>query len=309
VRSIRIRATEIETLDNQNVLLPNSELISGRVTNWVLRDTAGRLQVFIGVAYGSDVELVRDILESVGYEHPEVISDGSAPAPRALFMGFGDSSLNFELRVRVYRIDRRFSVLSDLNFKIDAAFREAGISIPFPQRDLHIISRPGEAASEATTREKAAVPRTSSAAASTLTRQHEEAVDIRASQDEVWDALVDIDTLHQWLIKDGRLTPRIGGHFSLTARNDQLLQGYIDVLIPRHRLRFVLATREGMPSLPAGPITVLFRVQGIEGGTRLTVTVAGVPATEDWEQDYIRSETMWENALQELKKLLEGAKR
>ncbi len=104
VRSIRIRATEIETLDNQNVLVPNSELVSGRVINWVLRDTHGRLQVIVGVAYGSDVEAVREILESVAREHPEVITDGRAPAPRALFMGFGDSSLDFELRVRIQRI-------------------------------------------------------------------------------------------------------------------------------------------------------------------------------------------------------------
>ena len=140
VRSIRIRATEIETLDNQNVLVPNSELVSGRVTNWVLRDTYGRLIIKVGVAYGSDVELVRDILERVARDHSEVITDGTAPAPRALFMEFGDSSLNFELRVRVKHIERRFSIKSDLNFAIDAAFRDAGVTIPFPQRDIHIIS-------------------------------------------------------------------------------------------------------------------------------------------------------------------------
>ena len=101
-----------------------------------------------GVAYGSDIDKVKEILESVAHEHPEVITDGRAPAPRALFMEFGDSSLNFELRVRIDRIDRRFSVQSDLNFAIEQAFREAHITIPFPQRDLHLVSyprRPGTA--------------------------------------------------------------------------------------------------------------------------------------------------------------------
>jgi small-conductance mechanosensitive channel len=129
VRSIRIRATEIETLDNQNVLVPNSELVSGRVTNWVLRDTHGRLRLQVGVAYGSDVDKVKEILESVASEHSEVITDGRAPGPNALFMEFGDSSLNFELRVRIHRIDRRFSVKSDLNFRsatcISSRFRRA----------------------------------------------------------------------------------------------------------------------------------------------------------------------------------------
>merc|ERR1711991_187343 len=140
VRNISIRATEIETLDNQNVLVPNSELVSGRVTNWVLRDTQGRLRIVIGVAYGSDVKKVQEIMEAIANEHPEVITDGRAPAPRALFMGFGDSSLDFELRCRINRIDRRFTVQSDINFALEAAFKEAGINIPFPQRDLHIIS-------------------------------------------------------------------------------------------------------------------------------------------------------------------------
>ena len=145
VRKISIRATEIETLDNQNVLVPNSELVSGRVTNWVLRDPYGRLRVTVGVAYGSEIALVRDILEQVAREHSEVITDGRAPAPRALFMGFGDSSLDFELRCRINRIERRFTVTSDLNFAIDREFREAGITVPFPQRDLHVVSYPDAA--------------------------------------------------------------------------------------------------------------------------------------------------------------------
>jgi len=138
VRKISIRATEIETLDNQDMLIPNSELISGRVTNWVLHNPYGRLIVKIGVAYGSDIEKVAAILEDSANQHEQVISDGRASPPKALFMGFGDSSLDFELRVRITDIKRRYDVLSDLNFSINQRFASEKIVIPFPQRDLHI---------------------------------------------------------------------------------------------------------------------------------------------------------------------------
>ena len=138
VRKISIRATEIETLDNQDMLIPNSELISGRVTNWVLHNPYGRLIVKIGVAYGSDIEKVASILEDSANQHEQVISDGRASPPKALFMGFGDSSLDFELRVRIVDIKRRYDVLSDLNFRINQQFASENIVIPFPQRDLHI---------------------------------------------------------------------------------------------------------------------------------------------------------------------------
>jgi len=144
VKRISIRSTEIETLDNQDVLVPNSELISGRVTNWVLHNPYGRLRIQVGVAYGSDTDQVRRILEEAAMDHPEVITDGRAAGPKALFMGFGDSALEFELRVRILRIPKRFDVTSEINFEIDRRFREAGIQIPFPQRDLHIKEWPGE---------------------------------------------------------------------------------------------------------------------------------------------------------------------
>ena len=142
VKRISIRSTEIETLDNQDMLVPNSELVSGRVTNWVLHNPYGRLRLKVGVAYGSDIHKVKEILEAVAHEHPEVITDGRATGPKALFMEFGDSALEFELRVRILRIPRRFDVTSELNFAIDKQFREAGIQIPFPQRDLHVIHWP-----------------------------------------------------------------------------------------------------------------------------------------------------------------------
>ena len=140
VRKISIRSTEIETLDRRNVIVPNSELISGQVTNWVLRDPHGRLSLHIGVAYGSDVELVQKLLVDAAMEHPDVIKEGRAPGPKALFMEFGESSLNFELRIWIHRIEKRFDVTSGVNFAIDKAFREHGIVIPFPQRDLHVKS-------------------------------------------------------------------------------------------------------------------------------------------------------------------------
>ncbi len=141
VKAISIRSTEIETLDRQNVIVPNSELVSQQVTNWVLHDPVGRLILHIGVAYGSDVEKVRDILVDVANKSEYVINDGvTAPKPKALFMSFGDSSLNFELRVWINQIRRRYDATSDLHFAVDKAFRENGVEIPFPQRDLHVRS-------------------------------------------------------------------------------------------------------------------------------------------------------------------------
>jgi len=142
VKQIRIRSTQIQTFDRSDVIVPNSELISGQVTNWMLKNTRGRAKIPVGVAYGTDTEKVRDILLKVAQEHPRVVKDGSSPNPRVLFLAFGDSSLDFELRAFVYNIDERLGINSDLNFSIDKAFREAGIEIPFPQRDVHVRDWP-----------------------------------------------------------------------------------------------------------------------------------------------------------------------
>ena len=140
VKRISIRSTLIQTFDRADVIVPNSELISGQVTNWMLYDPRGRVKVPVGVAYGCDTGLVKEILLKIAEEHPKVITDGSMTEPKVLFMGFGDSSLNFELRAFIQNIDERLQVVSDINFAIDAAFREHGIEIPFPQRDLHVRS-------------------------------------------------------------------------------------------------------------------------------------------------------------------------
>lgn len=144
VKRIRIRSTQIETFDHADVIVPNSELISTQVTNWMLSDQQGRARVPVGVAYGSDTEKVKAILLQVAEEHDLVISNDEKYPSRVLFMGFGDSALNFELRVYIKNVDQRLRVISDLNFTIDRKFRENGVEIPFPKRDLYIKEMPGK---------------------------------------------------------------------------------------------------------------------------------------------------------------------
>jgi len=143
VKKISIRSTQIQTFDRADVIVPNSELIAGQVTNWMLSDPWGRVKVPVGVAYGSDTAKVMQILVDVANKHPQVMNNyPGIPEPKALFLGFGESSLDFELRCFIRDVDRRLQTRSDLNLAIDAAFREAGIEIPFPQRDLHFRNAP-----------------------------------------------------------------------------------------------------------------------------------------------------------------------
>jgi len=145
VKDIHIRSTVIQTFDRADVIVPNSELISGQVTNWVLSSKSGRAIIPVGVAYGTDTEKVREILMAIAEENEDVAKTGSAPKPKVLFRAFGESSLDFELRVFLFNVDSRLGVISDINFAIDKAFREADIEIPFPQRDLHVKSLPDNA--------------------------------------------------------------------------------------------------------------------------------------------------------------------
>ena len=142
VKRISIRATQLQTFDQADVVVPNSELISNQVTNWMLHDARGRVIVPVGVAYGSDTKKVKDILLEAAKNHGEVVTDGTSPAPTVLFRQFGDSSLDFEVRCFIRQVDMRLQVISDLNFAIDAAFRREGVEIPFPQRDLHVRDYP-----------------------------------------------------------------------------------------------------------------------------------------------------------------------
>lgn len=143
VQRINLRSTQIQTFDRADVIVPNSDLVSSQVTNWTYHEPRGRLKVPVGVAYGTDTEKVKEVLLDIANDHPSVLKDSPhAPNPQVLFRAFGDSSLNFELRCHIEHIDERLWVLSDMNFAIDKAFREHGIEIPFPQRDLHIRNWP-----------------------------------------------------------------------------------------------------------------------------------------------------------------------
>lgn len=135
VRKISIRSTEIETFDRATVIVPNSELITGTVKNWMHSSMMGRIDVEIGVGYGSDADQVREILLDIARSHPNVLA---YPEPRVFFMDFGDSALVFRIFAFLGDVNTSLTVRSDIRFEILKRLREAGIEIPFPQRDLNI---------------------------------------------------------------------------------------------------------------------------------------------------------------------------
>lgn len=145
VQEIRARSTVVETNENLSILVPNSELISKNVTNLTHNGPMTRFRFPVGVAYGSDVDEVKDALEGVAKAHPAILDK---PAPEALFMAFGDSSLEFILRAAAREATHLPDVLtSDVNFAIWHELKKRGIKIPFPQRDLHLRSVDAGAAS------------------------------------------------------------------------------------------------------------------------------------------------------------------
>ena len=137
VRDIRARATVVTTLDNVDIIVPNGQFITEPVTNATFGDRRVRVKVKVGVAYGSDAERVRRTLLEVAEASPALLRD---PPPQVLFRDFGESSLDFELQAWLADPRDENPVASGLRFAIDAAFRENGIEIPFPQRDLHLRS-------------------------------------------------------------------------------------------------------------------------------------------------------------------------
>jgi len=137
VRRIGARSSTVRTFDGAEVIVPNANLITDPVTNWTLSDRRRRLDLEVGVAYGTDPEVVLELLEGVANAHESVLE---SPKPEALFLEFGDSSLNFRMRVWIPRFEEGFSIRSQLTVGINAALRDAGITIPFPQRDLHVRS-------------------------------------------------------------------------------------------------------------------------------------------------------------------------
>lgn len=142
VSSINLRSTVIASLDEKEIIVPNSQLVSEAVHNLTHDNHMFRLHIAVGVSYGSDVQLVKRALIEAAHEHPQVIKD-PAPTmenvtpPFVRFVNFGDSSLDFELLAWIPDSFQRFDVASDLHFTIWEKFAEYGIKIPFPQRDVH----------------------------------------------------------------------------------------------------------------------------------------------------------------------------
>lgn len=146
VKEVNIRNTEVRTFDNATLFTPNSDLISNRITNWSHRDASVRRDINVGVAYGSDLDLVRSLLIQAALESPYVLRD---PRPNALFWDFGASSLDFKLRLWIDSIMNGAQTLSDVRDAVDRLFREHNVEIPFPQNDVHIKNAPCPPAREA----------------------------------------------------------------------------------------------------------------------------------------------------------------
>ncbi len=135
---LRGRSTWIRTNDNLVIIVPNSEFIDQRVTNWTANDRRVRIALPVGVSYNSNPKVVREVILAIAQSHPDVLAD---PEPEVIFLDFGDSSLDFELRVwTIQQVQTPARLKSDLYFALFDAFRERGIEIPFPQRDLHVRS-------------------------------------------------------------------------------------------------------------------------------------------------------------------------
>jgi small-conductance mechanosensitive channel len=136
VKHIGIRASTIHSFDGAEIMVPNGDLIAHEVINWTRSDDLRRIQVLVGVAYGTEPEEVLEILRRVADEHPLTFTD---PEPTAHMLRFGESSLDFRLRCWT-RVDDRIAVAGDLHVAINAELKKAGITIPFPQRDMHMYT-------------------------------------------------------------------------------------------------------------------------------------------------------------------------
>ncbi|ULC58732.1 mechanosensitive ion channel [Flaviramulus sp. BrNp1-15] len=141
VEEIKLRTTRAVTIDNKVLVIPNHLYLENSLFNWTQNGTITRESVDVGVAYGSDVQLVKKLLIQAASTHPDILSE---PEPTVVFTDFGDSSLNFKI---VFTINDSFKAAfpkSDIRFEIDKLFRENNITIPFPQRDIHIIQKPNQ---------------------------------------------------------------------------------------------------------------------------------------------------------------------
>ena len=138
VAKIRIRAITMIDPDRKEVIVPNKSFVTGQVTNWALSNTVTRLVVSVGVAYGSDLDLVKRLLLQAAHEQPSVLKD---PEPRALFLTFGASTLDHELRVYVGQVSERNDTLDALNRRVNELFAENNIDIAFNQLDIFIKNK------------------------------------------------------------------------------------------------------------------------------------------------------------------------
>ena len=137
IERIRIRATTVVDWDGKELLVPNKEFITGRLLNWTLSDSSIRIIIKVGIAYGSDITKALDILKQILKDHPRVVDD---PRPSIIFTDFGESSLNLAARGFLDSMDNRLGVISELNEIVYKRFKEEGITISFPQRDVHLDS-------------------------------------------------------------------------------------------------------------------------------------------------------------------------
>jgi small-conductance mechanosensitive channel len=135
IKRIGLRATTVQTFEQADVIIPNADLVTNQVTNWTLSNRRVRVNIPVGVAHGSDVSLVMETLMACAKANSNV---AETPLPQVLFMKFGESSLDFELRVWVLDVDEMLGATTELHQEIDRSFREAKIEIAFPQRDLHL---------------------------------------------------------------------------------------------------------------------------------------------------------------------------
>ena len=137
LREVGLRASVLRKVDGSDVIVPNSMLVAEQVVNWTMSDTKRRIDIPVGVAYGTDPKIVQDILYKIATSKPDILVE---PAPRVLFSNLGASSIDFELRVWVDDPDKLISLRSELVTDTYNALNEAGIEIPFPQQDLHLRS-------------------------------------------------------------------------------------------------------------------------------------------------------------------------
>ena len=135
VKSMGIRSSHIQTFDGAEVIVPNGQLISQEVVDWTLSDKSRRIEIISGVAYGSDVHRVKELLMQVILEHPDVMRE---PEPMVLFNAMGESSLDFRLLFWTDQFDEWLRIRSEVIFAIHDILYANNISIPFPQRDLHL---------------------------------------------------------------------------------------------------------------------------------------------------------------------------